>query len=38
MPSTKRCSGRRLKRTGLAWNIKTPEMLPERPNLVRLGA
>lgn len=26
-----------LERLGLVWNLKTPEMLPYRPNLVRLG-
>jgi len=26
-----------LERLGLVWNLKTPEMLPDRPNLVRLG-
>jgi stearoyl-CoA desaturase (delta-9 desaturase) len=25
-----------MQRLGLAWNIKTPEMLPPRPNLVVL--
>ena len=26
-----------LRRVGLVWNVKTPEMLPPRPNLVPLG-
>jgi fatty-acid desaturase len=26
-----------LARSGLVWNVKTPEVLPERPNLVPLG-
>jgi len=26
-----------LRRAGLAWNLKTPEVLPARPRLVRLG-
>jgi len=25
-----------LERLGLVWNVKTPDMLPDRPNLVRL--
>lgn len=25
-----------LQRTGLVWGVKTPDMLPHRPNLVRL--
>jgi stearoyl-CoA desaturase (delta-9 desaturase) len=26
-----------LERVGLVWNVKTPAMLPHRPNLVSLG-
>jgi fatty-acid desaturase len=26
-----------LERFGLVWNLKTPDMLPPRPNLIRLG-